>query len=174
MFFLVHHILFKLNTLLLLKLATNQFYNRSDGVKIFFISNQNSCRSQMAEAILRSFSPELEIYSAGIDPVDHISPVAIEVLSEIGIDLKPSIPKHFSEFADIEFDYLITVGDGTAEELKIPPLKFKRKMHLGFHNPYKNFRDREELKQKCRIIRDEIMQEMDYFYHKMLSNNKVP
>ncbi len=123
----------------------------------------------MAEAILRSFDPNLEIYSAGIQPVDHISPVAIEVLAETGIELKPSEPKHYSEFAHIDFDYLITVGDGTAEELKIPPLKFKRKMHLGFHNPYKNFRDRDELKQKCRGIRDEIMQEMDYFYHRILN-----
>lgn len=122
----------------------------------------------MAEAILRSFDSKLEIYSAGIKPVDHISPVAIEVLVEIGIEIKPSSPLHYSEFEQIEFDYLITVGDGTIEELKVPPLKFKRKMHLGFHNPYKNFRDRNELKQKCRIIRDEILQEMDYFYHKII------
>ncbi|MEZ5102977.1 MAG: hypothetical protein R2757_00650 [Draconibacterium sp.] len=135
------------------------------------MSNQNSCRSQMAEAILRNFDSKLEIYSAGIQPVDHVSPVAIEVLAEIGIELKPTVPQHYSDFQDIDFDYLITVGDGTTEKLKVPPLKFKRKMHLGFHNPYRNFRDREELKQKCRIIRDEILQEMDYFYHKIIASN---
>src|SRR5690606_10874938 len=118
---------------------------------------------QMAEAILRSYDATLEIYSAGIEPANHISPVAIEVLSEIGITLKPGIPMHFSEFIHIEFDYLITVGDGTTEQLKAPPVKFKRKLHLGFHNPYKNFRDRNELLQKCREIRDEIKIEMDYF-----------
>ncbi len=138
-------------------------------MKIFFLSNQNSCRSQMAEAILRSFDSNLEIYSAGIEPVDHISPVAIEVLAEIGIELKPGTPVHFSKFSHIEFDYLITVGDGTTEQLKIPPIKCKRKLHLGFHNPYKNFRDRNELLQKCREIRDEIRTEMDYFYHKIIS-----
>ncbi len=125
----------------------------------------------MAEAILRNFDSKLEIYSAGIQPVDHVSPVAIEVLAEIGIELKPTVPQHYSDFQDIDFDYLITVGDGTTEKLKVPPLKFKRKMHLGFHNPYRNFRDREELKQKCRIIRDEILQEMDYFYHKIIASN---
>jgi arsenate reductase (thioredoxin) len=123
----------------------------------------------MAEAILKNFDHNLEIYSAGIDPVDHISPVAIEVLAEIGIVLKPNTPEHYSKFADIVFDYLITVGDGTVEKLKIPPIKFKRKMHLGFHNPYRSFRDREELKQKCREIRDEINIEMDYFYHRILN-----
>ena len=141
-------------------------------MKIFFISNQNSCRSQMAEAILRSFDKNLEIYSAGIKPVDHISPVAIEVLSEIGIELKPSIPIHFSKFDNLEFDYLITVGDGTNEELDIPTsIKYKRKLHLGFHNPYKRFKNRDELLEKCLELRDEIKTEMDYFYHKILEKN---
>lgn len=127
----------------------------------------------MAEAILRSFDKDLEIYSAGIDPVDHISPVAIEVLGEIGINLVPSIPQHFSKFEQIEFDYLITVGDGTIEKLKIPPsLKYKRKMHLGFQNPYKHFKDRNELKEKCSEIRDEIYTELEYFYHRMIKKKE--
>ena len=127
----------------------------------------------MAEAILRSFDKDLEIYSAGIYPVDHISPVAIEVLEEIGINLVPSIPQHFSKFEQIEFDYLLTVGDGTIEYLKIPPtLKYKRKMHLGFQNPYKHFKDRNELKEKCSEIRDEIYTELDYFYHRMIKKKE--
>ena len=127
----------------------------------------------MAEAILRSFDKDLEIYSAGIDPVDHISLVAIEVLGEIGINLVPSIPQHFSKFEQIEFDYLITVGDGTIEYLRIPPtLKYKRKMHLGFQNPYKHFKDRNELKEKCSEIRDEIYTELEYFYHRMIKKKE--
>ncbi len=143
-------------------------------MKIFFLSNQNSCRSQMAEAILKSYDKNLEILSGGIDPVDHISPIAIEVMKEIGIDLKPHKPQHYSRFKGMEFDFLITVGDGTNEELKIPPIKYKRKMHLGFHNPYKNASTEEEIKQKCREIRDEIKTEMDYFYCKIISKNKQP
>ncbi len=137
-------------------------------MKIFFLINQNSCRSQMAEAILRSYGGNLEIYSAGIFPSDHISDIAIEVMAEKGINLEPHIPEHYSRFDDMEFDYLITVGDGTVEELRIPPVKFKRKMHLGFHNPYTNAQDKDEIRQKCRDIRDEIMGEMDYFYHRIL------
>jgi len=125
----------------------------------------------MAEAILRSYSKEFEIFSAGIEPVDHVSPVAIEVMAEIGIILEPHVPEHFSKYLHMEFDYLITVGDGTTEQLKVPPLRYKRKIHLGFRNPYKSFRNREELKQKCREIRDEIKTEMDYFYHNILKGN---
>ncbi len=143
-------------------------------MKIFFLSNQNSCRSQMAEAILRSFDKELEIYSAGIEPADHVSPVAIEVMAETGINLQPQIPQHFSKFTQLDFDYLITVGDGTTEQLKIPAIKFKRKMHLGFHNPYQNSKSKEEIKQKCREIRDEIITEMNYFYTRIIKKEKQP
>ena len=141
-------------------------------MKIFFLSNQNSCRSQMAEAILRSYGGNLKIYSAGIFPSDHVSAIAIEVMAEKGINLEPLIPEHYTRFDDIEFDYLITVGDGTVEELRIPPIKYKRKMHLGFHNPYANSRNKEEIRQKCREIRDEIMTEMDYFYNRILKSKR--
>ena len=143
-------------------------------LKIFFLSNQNSCRSQMAEAILKSFDKKLEIYSAGIEPVNHISPVAIEVIEEKGINIEQGTPEHYSKFREIVFDYLITVGDNTQEELKIPPVKYKRKMHLGIHNPYKKFKDRNELKEKCRHIRDELFSEMDYFYRNMLKKEMQP
>ena len=126
----------------------------------------------MAESILRHFDKELNIYSAGIKPVDHISPVAIEVLAEIGIELKQSVPEHYEKFQHIEFDYLITVGDGTQEQLEVPPLRFKRKMHLGFHNPYKNFKNRDELLEKCREIRDEILNELGYFYENIIKKEK--
>jgi len=127
----------------------------------------------MAEAILRSFDKDMEIYSAGLDPVDHISPVAIEVLGEIGIKLIPTEPQHYSKFDQIEFDYLITVGDGTIENLKIPPtVKFRRKMHLGFQNPYKHFKDRKDLKEKCSEIRDEIYAELDYFYNRIIKKKE--
>lgn len=93
-------------------------------------------------------------------------------MAEKGINLEPHIPEHYTRFDDIEFDYLITVGDGTVEELRIPPIKYKRKMHLGFHNPYANSRNKEEIRQKCREIRDEIMTEMDYFYHRILKSKR--
>ncbi len=145
----------------------------NNGIKIFFLSNQNSCRSQMAEAILRSFDKNLEIYSAGIEPSDHISPVAIEVLAEIGIQIIPSVPEHYSNFEHVEFDYIITVGDGTNENIRIPSkIKYKQKMHLGFQNPYRNFKNRIELKEKCSEIRDEIFTELDYFYNRIIKKKE--
>lgn len=137
-------------------------------MKILFLSARNCCRSQIAEAILRNMDKNLEIYSAGTNPAPEINPVAIEVMKEAGISVKPDKPANYIEYSHIEFDYLITVGDGTPEELKLPPVKYKRKMHLGFANPFKNCTDSKQILENCREIRDEIMVELDYFYHRML------
>ncbi|HNU78163.1 MAG: hypothetical protein WBK43_13240 [Prolixibacteraceae bacterium] len=137
-------------------------------MKILFLSQSNSCRSQIAEALLRSMDNRLSIFSAGLDPVDHIEPIAIEVMAEIGIKVVEKKPENFSKYKDTEFDFLITVGDGTPEELIIPSVKAKRKMHLGFSNPFKTSRDPEEIREICREIRDEIQVELDYFYNRIV------
>jgi arsenate reductase len=126
----------------------------------------------MAEAILRNFDKNLKIFSAGLEPVDHVSSIAIEVMAEINIDLKQSVPKKYTEFLDAEFDYIITVGEGTNEEIELPNIKYKRKMHLGFRSPYKKTKSHQEIRENCREVRDELMTELDYFYHRILSKNK--
>jgi arsenate reductase len=126
----------------------------------------------MAEAILRSFDKELDIRSAGLEPVDHVSQIAIEVMAEIGIDLKQSVPDDFRKFKDRNFDYLITVGEGTNEEIDIPEnIYYKRKLHLGFRSPYKNSKSHDEIRAKCREVRDELMAELDYFYYRILKKS---
>ncbi len=139
-------------------------------MKILFLSYRNSCRSQIAEAILRNCDKSLDIYSAGIYPEPQIKQVAIDVLKEIGIDVQAKPPMHFSEIKHIEFDFLITVGDGTPEEIDIPDIKYGRKLHLGFRNPYKKFRDPMAVLEKCKEIRDEIKNEIEYFYYKILKD----
>ncbi len=127
----------------------------------------------MAEAVLRSFNTKIEIYSAGLEPVDHVSPIAIEVMAEIGIDLEPSTPHDVSDFKDLEIDYLITVGEGTLEELIIPEINYKRKSHLGFRSPYKGSKCANDIRENCREVRDELLSEMGYFYNRILKKEVV-
>ena len=137
-------------------------------MKILFLSQSNSCRSQIAEALLRNMDKKLEIYSAGLSPESRIEPIAIEVMAEIGIKIEEKAPENFSKFAGMEFDFLITVGDGTPEELHLPPVRAKQMMHLGFSNPFKHTSDKCTIRENCREIRDEIQVELDYFYNKIL------
>ncbi|MDX8339652.1 hypothetical protein SLH46_10690 [Draconibacterium sp. IB214405] len=137
---------------------------------MLFLSKRNSCRSQMAEAILRNYDDKLNIFSAGLDPVDHVSPIAIEVMAEVRINLEQSVPHSYTDYKDMDFDYLITVGEGTNEELNIHNVHFKKKLHLGFRSPYKGAKSPEEIRDRCREVRDELLLEMDYFYRRILKN----
>jgi len=61
---------------------------------VLFLCTGNSCRSQMAEGLLRHLAGErFEALSAGLEPGNEIHPLAIQVMKEIGIDISSQKPK---------------------------------------------------------------------------------
>jgi arsenate reductase (thioredoxin) len=77
--------------------------------KVLFICEHNSARSQMAEGLLKSLYGEIyEVYSAGSNP-SNISPYAVKVMAEIGIDISDYRSKSLKEFEGVTFDYVATV-----------------------------------------------------------------
>jgi arsenate reductase (thioredoxin) len=78
---------------------------------VLFVCIENSCRSQMAEGLVKHFAAgNLEIYSAGSKPLGTINLDAIEVMSEIGINISRQKSKGFNELKVKKFDYVITLG----------------------------------------------------------------
>lgn len=84
--------------------------------KVLFLCTGNSCRSQMAEAIVNARLGEIwEAVSAGTKPAGYVHPRAIQVLSEIGIEHQGR-SKLADEFQEVAFDLVVTVCDSAAEE----------------------------------------------------------
>lgn len=82
-------------------------------MKILFACNENSCRSQIAEALAKNISQgKIEFYSAGSKPSGVVNPMAIKLLSTQGVDLSDLKSKHVSNFEGIKIDYLILMGCG--------------------------------------------------------------
>lgn len=83
---------------------------------VLVLCTGNSCRSIMGEALLRARAGDrFNVYSAGTAP-KGVNPIAIQVLSEIGIDTSGLASKHVSEYVGkLPLDYTITVC-GSAEE----------------------------------------------------------
>jgi arsenate reductase len=79
--------------------------------KVLFLCTGNSCRSQMAEGLLRQMAGvHFEVSSAGTQP-KGLNPQAVEAMKEIGIDISGQRSKAVDELADQHFDYVITVCD---------------------------------------------------------------
>jgi arsenate reductase len=87
--------------------------------KVLFLCTGNSCRSQLAEAIVNArLGDEWEAHRSGTKPTGYVHPKALEVHREIGIEHE-GISKQVDEFRDYEFDLVVTVCDSAAEECPI-------------------------------------------------------
>lgn len=103
---------------------------------VLFLCTGNSCRSQMAEAIVNAqLGDQWEAVSAGIKPAGYVHPKALQVLEEIGIHHQ-GYSKLVDEFRDKDFDLVITVCDSAAEECPLWLGKGKR-AHYDFPDPAK-------------------------------------
>jgi arsenate reductase len=126
--------------------------------KVLFLCTGNSCRSQMAEGWARHLKPDLIApYSAGIE-THGLNPNAVRVMAEAGVDISGHRSKHVDEFADVEFDHVVTVC-GHANE-NCPVFRGKAKVtHVGFDDPPRLAADaatEEEALPHYRRVRDEI------------------
>ena len=137
---------------------------------LFLCSGGNSCRSMMAEAILKKMDKSLVVFSAGLHPDPQPDPLAIKVMHEIGIDISQLEPKNYLEFEGMFVDYLITLCEGTKDKITSINIQAEHKIHLGFEDPNKANCPEEQLINIYRDIRDEIMNELEYFYSRILKN----
>lgn len=83
-------------------------------IAVLFLCNANSGRSQLGEALLAKFGGgRFVVQSAGSEPAP-VSELAVEVLSEIGIDWRHARAKHIDEVPG-PFDYVIALSDSMRE-----------------------------------------------------------
>jgi arsenate reductase len=88
-----------------------------DKRKVLFLCTGNSCRSQMAEAILRhSARDQFEALSAGSHPAGFVHPLAVEAMRLLGVPMESAVSKSWDEFADAWLDVVITLCDVAAVE----------------------------------------------------------
>jgi len=123
--------------------------------KVLFLCTGNSCRSQLAEAIVNArLAGEWQAVSAGTKPAGYVHPNALTVLSEIGIQ-HVGRSKLVDEFRGQDFDLVVTVCDSAAEECPVWIGKGKREHH-SFPDPAKAEGTNEEVLNLFRSVRDDI------------------
>ena len=121
--------------------------------KVLILCTGNSCRSQMAEGVLRHYgSDKFEAFSAGTKP-SKVNETAIEVMREIGIDISGQRSKNVSELLGQHFHYVITVCDNAKESCPIFPGNSVR-LHWTFPDPPHETAITEEVRQEFRKVRD--------------------
>ena len=127
--------------------------------RVLVLCTHNSARSQMAEGLLRTLGGDrFDVASAGT-VATRVHPLAIRVMSEIGIDLGRHTSKTLDRFLGEPWDYVITVCDPAGERCPIFPGRATR-IHWSFEDPSAASGDEAERLAVFRRVRDAIGQRL--------------
>ena len=131
--------------------------NKSFGVSLVLVlCTGNSCRSHMAEGILRQAAGEaFEVASAGSNPAGYVHPLAVKAMDEIGVDISGHHSKHLEEFLDREVETVITVCGNADQACPTFPGQVNRH-HYPFDDPAHAEGSEEDQMKVFRRVRDEI------------------
>jgi arsenate reductase len=123
---------------------------------ILILCTGNSCRSHLAEGILRqALGESFRIESAGSKPAGYVHPLAIRALAEIGIDISDHRSKHLDEFLQDDIETVITVCGNADQACPMFPRQVNRH-HFPFDDPAHATGTEEEQFEVFRRVRDEI------------------
>jgi arsenate reductase (thioredoxin) len=123
--------------------------------RVLLLCTGNSCRSQMAEGLLRRVAGlDYEVHSAGTKPAERVHPLAVATMAEAGIDISSQRPKHVSELLHLRFHRVITVCDNAKEDCPFFP--GAERIHWPFDDPATFEGTEEEKLRFFRRVRQEI------------------
>lgn len=125
-------------------------------MNILFLCVANSARSQMAEGIARArLGPGVRVQSAGSAP-SRVNPLAVEVLDEIGIDIRGQRAKSVDAIDPASVDLVVTL---CAEEVCPAFLGGARRLHWALPDPAAA--PAGEARARFREVRDELVRRID-------------
>ena len=132
--------------------------------RVLFLCTTNSCRSQMAEGLLKEIGPNgFEVWSAGAQATS-VHPLAIRVMTEAGVDISKQRSKSVSQFQGEEFDYVITLcGDSAKDACPAFIGRAKYKLHWDFPDPADATGSEQERLEVFRKVRDQIRTRTEIF-----------
>lgn len=131
---------------------------------VLILCSQNSCRSQMAEALLRKHAGDrFEIHSAGLEAAPQIFPPARQVIEELGLDMSGQSVKSVDQFlGNLPVRYMIVVCDAAGKKCPTiwPGSPKMERLIWPFDDPAGIEGSDEEILAKCREVRDQIDQKL--------------
>ena len=124
--------------------------------EILILCTGNSCRSHLAEGILRTaLKDHFRVASAGSKPAGYVHPLAIRVMDEIGIDISKHESKPMDQFLTDNVATVITVCGNADQACPVFPGQLHRH-HWGFDDPAHATGSEDEQLAVFRRVRDEI------------------
>jgi len=130
--------------------------------KVLFVCTGNSCRSQIAEGLLRTIADrDFIVFSAGSHP-SRVHPNAIEVMKERKIDISNHTSDSIDQYFETRIDIVITVCDEAAQVCPVFPGDVQR-IHWSIDDPFRGWDSGEAHLNNFRKTRDELEDRIQKF-----------
>lgn len=127
--------------------------------RVLFLCATDGVLSPMAEAFLQHIdSRNFEAFSASTS--EQVHPLSVDVMKEVGIDLRQRVPKNFDELKDESFDFVITLGEPTLKQYFV---RAGDSLQWKFENPLSVSNELEVQRRAFRSVRDQIAQRLRLF-----------
>ena len=128
-------------------------------LKVLFLCTENACRSQMAEGLVNhDLAGQVKAWSAGVRP-SRVNPRGVQVMKELGIDIRQHRSKSVDDLAGEAFDLVITVCDQAQQQCPIFSGETEV-MHMGFPDPARATGTEEEIIAAFRQVRDALREQL--------------
>lgn len=127
-----------------------------DAPLVLILCTGNSCRSHLAEGILRAAAGDvIRVASAGSKPAGYVHSLAVRAMAEIGLDISAHRSKHLDEFLAEKVETVITVCGKADQVCPMFPGQVNRH-HWPFDDPAHATGTEAEQMAVFRRVRDEI------------------
>ena len=137
--------------------------SQTDKPTVLILCTGNSCRSHLAEGILRASADDLlDVQSAGSKPAGYVHPLAVKAMAEIGMDISGHRSKHMDEFLNQPVHTVITVCGNADQACPVFPGQVNRH-HWPFDDPAHATGSEAEQMEVFRRVRDEIRRKFEAY-----------
>ena len=120
---------------------------------ILLISNEDTCRSRIAQELLHAFGRGMNISTAGIMEGNCVPDAVCNVMEQNGFSVSRKKPSGVGTYTHRSWDYVITLCKEAGEELKFITLDAKQQVHFDFEDPFKNrFQNESEQEQQIAAL----------------------
>jgi len=133
--------------------------------KVLFLCTGNSCRSQIAEGLMRHLAGDkYEVFSAGVEP-SRIHPMSILVMNEIDVDISHQTSDDVNDYLDAGIGIVISVCDHAAQICPTFPGDVQR-IHWSLKDPFHGWDIDESKLPDYRNTREDLKQRIHDFLTK--------
>ena len=141
---------------------------------LLFICTHNRCRSILAEVIANTqFEGFFQAFSAGSQPAGEIHPLTLKFLDARGLPTEGLNSQSWDEFADQQFNLVVTVCDSAANESCPLWMSDAPRAHWGMPDPSRAEGDEADIERAFFAVMDALESQLAELKRELLEDVRI-